>query len=71
MRYLSEDGKVFNTIEECKEHETKQNKQEKERRWKEVEKARKNYVVLFNKYCEDFNHTKNAGDMLEVLLKMV
>ena len=42
MRYLSDDGKVFDTQKECAEHEeTIRRKQEEERRKREEERARK------------------------------
>jgi len=39
MRYLSEDGKLFNTIEECKEYEKKfVNDEQKNKRISEIKK---------------------------------
>ena len=43
MRFISDDGKVFNTIDECTEYENKiKRKHEEERRKKEEEIARRN-----------------------------
>ena len=43
MRFVSDDGKVFNTMDECTEYEsTLKRKQEEERRKREEEIARKN-----------------------------
>lgn len=51
MRYISDDGKVFNTEEECCEYEQKN---EKERLRKEqLEKERQNRLETINKKYEE------------------
>ena len=60
MRYISEDNKVFNTIEECKEHEAslkKASDEKKEERRKETLKGlRDRYISIvsqIDKWFED------------------
>lgn len=55
MRFISEDNKVFNTIEECKEHEAnlKKESDEKEERRKEVLRdLQKRHVFLISQIDE-------------------
>lgn len=74
MRYLSEDGKVFNTAEECAEHEKKNNKQEKDRRKQEIKEAADKYYDLLEQYTKDYglmtdsdDTNKNKNDFLELM----
>ena len=65
MRYISDDGKVFNTEHECCEHEQRI-EQERIRREK-LEMERKNRLDSINKKYEDlqkdvFEYKKDYGD---------
>lgn len=65
MRYISDDGKVFNTEHECCEHEQRIG-QERIRKEK-LEMERKNRLDSINKKYEDlqkdvFEYKKDYGD---------
>lgn len=58
MKYMSEDGKVFNSEQECCEHEQKL---EVERiRREELEKERQNRLDTINKKYEDLQNLISA-----------
>ena len=54
MRYISNDGKVFNTEQECCEHERHIEKQKNER--EKLEKERKDRLAAINKKYEDLQN---------------
>ncbi len=54
MRYISDDGKIFNTEQECCEYE-QQVKQEKAKREK-FEMERQNRLKVINKKYEEFQN---------------
>ena len=72
MRFLSDDGKVFNTVDECKEYEDKQKKANKEEeiRLERVKEMRKVYVRLlseindwldnYHDYLEEYPEQRKA-----------
>lgn len=77
MRYLSDDGHVFNTLEECKEHETCQRQQaertEKEKKEQEKKALEKKISDKYNElaelekeYSEKYLHD-GFGDILSYL----
>ena len=51
MRYLSDDGNVFNTLEECQEHETCQ-KQQVEKAEKKEQERKALEKKISEKYAE-------------------
>lgn len=55
MRYISDDGKVFNTEQECCEYENriKREKEEELKRKEKLEMERKNRLDIINKKYED------------------
>lgn len=55
MRYISDDGKVFNTEQECLEHENLKRKMLEEERIKKerLEKERANRIEAINKKYEE------------------
>lgn len=70
MRYLSDDGKVFQTAEECVEHEKKNSQKEKEKRQKEIQEAGEKYFKLIDNYKKDFGietDTKDEHDFTQLL----
>ena len=61
MRFISEDNKVFNTIEECQEHEAnlkKESDEKKEERRKEVlrdlQKRHVSLISQIDKWLDDY-----------------
>ncbi len=69
MRYISEDGKVFNTEQECLEHENNERRRiENERIKREMlEKERQNRLNVINqKYKELQKLVYEYGDDYEV-----
>lgn len=80
MRYISEDGKVFNSEEECLRHEkvlseekTKREKlvEEKNKRKDEVIAAYDNFTELLKKFTDDYDepvYLNNLTYPLERLL---
>lgn len=51
MRYISDDGKIFNTEQECCEHEQRVEKQKAEK--EKLEKERKDSLDIINKKYEE------------------
>lgn len=71
MRYISDDNKVFNSEQECLEHEkilneekTKREKliAEKNKRKDEVMAAYNNFTTLLKKYTGDYNEPIDLND---------
>ena len=63
MRFISEDNKVFNTIEECQEHEAnlkKESDAKKEERRKEVlrdlQKRHVSLISQIDKWLDDYDN---------------
>ena len=63
IKFVTDDGKVFECKEEAIDHETKlaekkandeKQKKEQSRRLKEVDDAYENYCTLLKKYVEDY-----------------
>ena len=69
MRYISEDGKVFNTEQECLEHEKRM---EKERMQNEIlRKKRKNRLNIINQKYDElqkliYEYGKDYGTEQEI-----
>ncbi len=58
MRYISDDNKVFNTIEECREHEENLKKQDESKKKEEYETLKRRYdgiVDLIMKWEDDYD----------------
>ena len=54
MKYISDDGKVFNTEQECCEYERRIEKQEIER--EKIEKDRKDRLAVINKKYDELQN---------------
>lgn len=77
MRYLSDDGKVFNTADECKEYEDskKKNDEREELKKKYLRELRDEYVQLlsdinewldsYNDYLDKYPETKTNAKKSE------
>ena len=79
MRYISDDNKVFNTEQECLEHEktlaTKKAKQEKllaekNRRSDEVKKLGNDFIESHKKYMNDYGEEISFDSDLESLASL-
>ena len=72
MRFISDDNKVFNTYEECKEHEKSIKDKEKEalreKKEKEFDVLKKRYdsiCDLIDKWIDDYyTYTKNYKEVI-------
>lgn len=79
MKYLSDDGKVFDNYTDCNEYEKEifEKKKNQKRRLQEVEDARKKYHELLESYEADYpDETKNdkikvKSDDFNDLIKML
>lgn len=66
MRFLAEDGKLFNTEEECRDHEAELNKKKQEdERSKEQEKDLKNLTKMMAEVTEMMDKVNEATDAYE------
>lgn len=69
MRYYSDDGKIFNTEEECLKHE--KTIQERVDRYNAIAHKEKELVDMINQYNKDFHtnvkRSKELTDMLRAL----
>lgn len=73
MRYLSEDGKVFERSEECKAHEDeilKQKQEERENRLLEIRRKQVDLVNDIKKYESDFQ-SKVLYGRLDPLVRLI
>ena len=64
MRFLSDDGKVFNTLDECKSHEAEVKKKsieekEKEKEFRKLTSRADSIVEDINQWTEDFDKFEN------------
>lgn len=66
MRFISDDNKVFNTLEECKEHEEnlkRESDEKREERRKEVlnelQDRHKDLIDKIDKWLDDYNNYMN------------
>ena len=62
MRFLSDDGKVFNTLDECKSHEAEVKKksiEEKEKEFTKLSSRADSIVEDINQWMEDFDKFEN------------
>lgn len=64
MKYIANDGKIFESKDKCVDHENELKAQEEkkvmlakveEKRWEEVEQAKKTYDELYQKYVKDYS----------------
>ena len=56
MRYLSDDGRVFNTLEERQEHETCQKQQERKTLEKKISEKYNELAELEKEYSKKYLH---------------
>ena len=66
MRYISDDNKVFNTIEECREHEEKLKKQDESKKKEEYDTLKRRYdsiVDLIMKWEDDYDEFLDKWDV--------
>lgn len=56
MKYVAQDGKVFENENDLKMKAEKEKlkKQEKDKRWNEVINAKENYIKLYEQYTIDY-----------------
>lgn len=80
MKYMSKDGKTFDTERECREHEkileqsVKDEKLQKDKDWEEVvkkkkayEAARIEYIKALSRFNEKYRHSEEVKEFLEWL----
>lgn len=72
MRFLADDGKFFDSLEECKKHEDKINNLNatKAKREKEVEDAYEKYRKLANSYRDDYGEDPHMADWSKVFTRI-
>ena len=63
MKYVANDGEIFESEDKCLEHENKLEEkakveklknEEKNKRWEEVINAKENYIKLYEQYATDY-----------------
>lgn len=57
MKYVAQDGKVFENENRCIAYENNlkmKAEQEKDKRWDEVTNAKENYIKLYEQYTIDY-----------------
>ena len=69
MRFIADDGKIFNTIDECEEYEKVQNQ------GKEIAIVLNNYVTIYDEHGQELTPTTNwednISDYLDIIAKFI
>lgn len=78
IKYVTEDGKSFNTAEEALKHdeylendkiEKEKKRKNQEKRLAEVNEAYDKYRKLLNKYYDDYPNDYKSINLLDLILK--